>query len=197
MRSEYSPEIMEARCEKLLKWMSFNINKIDDSLKDADWLLNSVKIEEEADSTSLIMARMVKIKHHLFEYLKKQREEYIQMRHNAPIARQRAEEWMLLVRPGDMLRIKPCWNALESDGGDHINMPTKILNVCLSDKGKSGVMYRVQKKNGNVIELDANFFFPGPSSVISFPELREGRGLKPLADRPKTIRNKTLRLVKK
>jgi len=196
MRSESSPEIMEARCEELLKWMSININKIDDSLTDADWLLNSVKIKDEADS-GLFMARMVKIKNHLFEYLKMQKEEYIQMRHNAPIARQRAAEWMLLVRPGDMLRIKPHWNAGESDDGDHINIPTKILNVRLSGTGQSGVRYRVKKKDGNVIDLDASFFRPSLSSVISFPELREGRGLKPLADRPKTIRNKALRLVKK
>ncbi len=133
MRSECSSEIIEARCEELLNWITSNLNKIDDSLNDVDWLINSVKIEDEADS-GLFMARMVKIKQHLFEYLEKQRDECIQMQHTSLIDRQHAKEWMLLVRPGDMLRIHPCWNALESDSGDHINIPTKILNVRLSDE---------------------------------------------------------------
>lgn len=172
MRSECSPEVIEARCEELLNWMSSNLNKIDDSLNDVDWLMNSVKIEDEADS-GLFMARMVKIKSHLVEYLKKQREEYTLSRSNALIAQQRAEAWMLLVRPGDIIRTK-CLTVGRND--EKIKSPTEVLGVILPGDGQSGIQYRVLTENGTLVELDAAFFYPGPSSIISMHEFRKKRG---------------------
>jgi hypothetical protein len=75
--------------------------------------------------------------------------------------RRPAQDWMGMVKPGDMLTIAPDWNDSEGQHKNRIPVPVRVLDVQHNVWGcQSGVVYTVRANGGALRELDAAWFLP-------------------------------------